>query len=728
MKKKDDEYLIRCTDRAINELVVPKYKLQKCYNYYNGKRDAEQFRYLEENFGIGNPTSIEFTPLIRKHIDALVGEYIGTPLLHKVSCKDKETLSKITRDKELAITNQVKMFLVDHLNNQILNFIQGRPIDMEIDEALKNLTQNMNNSFISEYEIAAQNVIEYLIQSKQVDLINKLKNLLMDLLITGECFYRTKEDVNTVTIEVLNPLNTFIDRNPESNYVNNGYRSVVRYWLTKQQILNRYGRELSDESINEIEELFEGQYDYSYMYVRNLVNQPVGTPATEGLEAGREITPGFPTDYYDTYSYKLIPVYEVEWIDVDRDGDDFIENRYEGVRIGTTIHILRGKSETVIRTKDNQTKCTLALNGAFFINRNNEPYSLVAACSHLQDKYDLLVYFRDNIIANSGTAGDWLDLSMLPTAIGDDLTERIEKWIAYKKAGTALIDTSQEGRAFNNNTSFAGFDDTIKATTIQAFDLALERVEETCSSITGVFRERLNGIQQRDAVSNVQVSVNNSYIITKQYYLQMDSLVVNILTDALNVAKSVWKNGLTGIIVLGDKYQKIFTALPEHFTFTDYDIHITSSSQILQETQQLKALSMELIKAQGIPVDVAIDAATSRSLTELKRKVQEGMARVKEENNLLGKAQQQIQELQQQLQELTSQNKQMSQKIEQLNEAKIQIEQQRLQTESEINWYKAKTERDFKQNTAENDNKRTEIEYLQQFDGNPYNDTIKKMR
>ena len=40
MKKKDDEYLIRCTDRAINELVVPKYKLQKCYNYYNGKRDA----------------------------------------------------------------------------------------------------------------------------------------------------------------------------------------------------------------------------------------------------------------------------------------------------------------------------------------------------------------------------------------------------------------------------------------------------------------------------------------------------------------------------------------------------------------------------------------------------------------------------------------------------------------------------------------------------------------
>ena len=728
MKKRNDEYLLKNIDRAINELVVPKYKLQKCYNYYNGKRDAEQFRYLEENFGIGNPTSIEFTPLIRKHIDALVGEYIGTPLLPKVSCKDKETLSKITRDKELAITQQVSLFLQDHLNNQILNFIQGKPIDDAIDEQLKNLTQNMNNSFISEYEIAAQNVIEYLIQARSVDLTNKLKNLLMDLLITGESFYRVKPtpDETNVQIEVLNPLNTFIDRNPESVYVNDGYRSVIRYWLTKQQILNKYGKDLSEEAIDEVDNLFEGEYDNTYTYVRSLQNCPTSGPITEGLKAGVEVTPGFPIDYYDTYSYKLVPVYEVEWIEVDRDGDNFIENRYEGVRIGQNIHVLKGKSEDVVRTKDAPYKCKLALNGLFFVNRTNEPYSLIAACSHLQDKYDLLTYFRDNVIANSGTMGDWLDLSMLPTAIGDDLTERIQKWIAYKKSGIALVDTSQEGRAFNNNTSFAGFDDTIKAQTIQAFDLALARLEETCSSITGVFRERLNGIEQRDAVTNVQTSVNNSYIITKQYYLQMDTLVVNMLQDSLNTAKKVWKKGLTGVLVLGDRYQKIFTALPEHFTFTDYDVHITASSQILQETQQVRALSLELIKSGLVQADVAINAATARSLTELKRRVQEGVAKAKEENQNLSKAQQQIQELQSQLQQAQSEMQKAQQKIEQLNEARIQLDQQRFEREYEVNMYKAKTERDFKQSSADNDTRRTDIEYQQQFDGNPYNDPIRR--
>ena len=75
--------------------------------------------------------------------------------------------------------------------------------------------------------------------------------------------------------------------------------------------------------------------------------------------------------------------------------------------------------------------------------------------------------------------------------------------MAYGKTGVKLIDTAQEGRGFNNNTTFAGFDDTIKAQVIQSFEIVLQRIEDQVSSITGVFRERLNGIQQRDAVSNI---------------------------------------------------------------------------------------------------------------------------------------------------------------------------------------------------------------------------------
>jgi hypothetical protein len=71
--------------------------------------------------------------------------------------------------------------------------------------------------------------------------------------------------------------------------------------------------------------------------------------------------------------------------------------------------------------------------------------------------------------------------------------------LAYKKAGIQWIDTTQEGRNDNGNapmnTIFNGFDDTLKAQAVQAIELAIQSVEQTTSSITGVFRERLNGIE-----------------------------------------------------------------------------------------------------------------------------------------------------------------------------------------------------------------------------------------
>lgn len=379
MKEKE---LIDKTNQAISELVYNKYELQKAYNYYNGKRDSEQFRYLEENFGIGSPTSVEFTPLLKKHVDALVGEYLGTPILPKISCKDSETISNITREKQLTIIQGVVKFLKDHLNNSILRFIDGKDItDKSIKEQLDKIIQNIDQSFISQYEIAAQNIVHYIMQSRETDLITKLRQLLTDLLITGYTFFRVKESTSgtNIEIEVLNPLNTFIDRNPDSPYVKNSYRAVIRKWLTKTQIIAKYGKELSKEDLSQLRDEWYDS-DGASVYKRAFTSSSECTVVNEDMN--EDLLPGYPDTEYSSKRFQLIPVYEVEWLETD---DNFVMQRYNTIRIGENIYILRGLDKNAIRSKDNPNFCSLSVNGVYFLNRSQQPYSLILKCAHLQD-------------------------------------------------------------------------------------------------------------------------------------------------------------------------------------------------------------------------------------------------------------------------------------------------------------------------------------------------------
>ena len=714
--------LLDKTNDIISELVVNKHKLQKAFNYYNGKRDKEQFRYLEENCGIGSPTSVNFTPLLRKHVDALVGEFLGTPILPKVSCKDNTTISHINREKQIALTAKVTTFLKTHLNNSLLKFISGREVtDRNIKQQLDKIIDDLDQSFTSQYEIAAQNILQYIMQSSETDFMTKLRQLFTDLLITGYCFFRIKPSLTrtNIEIEVLNPLNTFVDKNPESPYVKNSNRSVVRQWLTKSQIIAKYGKELAKEDIKKMKDDWT---DDSIARYRRAYG-PVVT-IDEDREDDIDLLPGYPDD--DSHKYNYIPVYDVEWIETDEHN---VMQRYNTIRIGEEFYILRGLDNDIIRCQDNPAYCSLTVNGVFFLNRARQPYSLILKCAHLQDQYDVLNYYRDAIIANSGVKGSIIDISMIPKFLGPDWASRVQKWQAYKKQGDMLIDTTMEGRNENGNaplnTIFNGFDESLPAQVIQAIELTIQSIENTVSSITGVFRERLNGIEQRDAVTNIKQGVTNSFTITKPIFQQMDLVVNQLLNDCLNEAKIVYKNGITGTLILGEKYQKIFTALPEHYTLTDYDIHIISSTDIMQDMQTIKSTLPDLIKSGLVSADIIFEALTAKSLTDLKYKVQKSMQKQKEENNQIQQLSQQLEQTNQQLQQAQQELQKAQQQVQALNEEKMKLDQSKIQLEYQVNWFKAQTDRNYKERQLDIEDARTKVELAQLHDGNPYNDKIR---
>lgn len=726
---------IEMINKNIRDLVYEKVQLKKAYNYYHCLRDAEQFRHIEDNYGIGTPTSIGFTPLIKKHIDVLVGEYLELDPDLTVTCKDERTCSNIMRDRQLEIAKQV----FNHLNKKLMNTLIDQIINKKqtkdpfIQREIEDLIEDINKNYVSEYEVAAQNILAYIRQSRDIDIKNKMRELFTDLLVTGCCYYRTRAINDNIQIEILNPVDTFIERNRTEFFLNKSPRCVIRRWLNEDQILAEYGEELSEDAKKRIkDEVGKGERSVNTVYVRTAMSTVDGegvvrkTP-TPGILGGLEVTPVFPWNETGMYNYQntpIMPVYETEWLEYDKKQDKMV--RHEGVRIGEDIFITRGESKYVTYSSVNRQDCELSLNGMFFSDKNGSPFSIVLSTADLQDKYDLLIFYRDNLIATSGTTGDWLDMATLPANLGVTFPEKVQKWIAYKKNGIALYDSSQEG-AQVVNTTFNGYDDTVKAQSIQAIQIAIESVEAQAASITGVYPQKLGEIQQRDAVSNVKVGIHQSSLITKQYFNAMDLMYREANYDLLNLAKQVYKNGIHGTIILGNKLNKIFTALPEYYTLTDFDIHIQDSSEVFQTKETLKQMSLEMVKGGFADPEFIIKILLGKNITEIKSLLNETIKEKKKENDQLQQMQQQLQQADQmmkdyekQIKELNNKNQQLQASIDKQAEQKLAIERAKL----EIERSKIDNTRDYNDKIIDNKNQQLKLQMAELSDNNPYNDKI----
>lgn len=729
LKKGSDKYLIELTDKAIGDLVYEKVPLFKAYNYYHGIRDQKQFEYLEHNKGIQSPTSVKFTPFIRRHIDAIVGEYLTTEPRPKISCKDEKTLNNIMRQKQLEVAKQNHDYVKKFLDNAIYEAIAGKPQQQQklqdpvITRELKELEESVNRNFISNYEMAGQTIIQYILQNRRIDFSNKEKDLLLDLLIAGEAYYRclpTSGGTN-FDIEIEDPLNTFVERNTKSRYMKDGYRAVIRKWMSKQEILVKYGNEMTKSDIESLDD-YSGDYAGDNIMLMQACSARCGGRGDyKGLLQGITLAPETIYNYHDRWD--LIPVYEVEWYDFDKEDGKIVGKRYETVRIGDEIYILRGEDEDQIRDMDSPTETRLTINGIYYTDRTGAPYSLMLATADIQDQYDLTIFWRDNLMALSGTKGSIIDAAQLPAFLGDELEERIIKHQAYRKTGTYIIDSSQDGDVTPPNTIYNGFDETISPQSMQAIQLAIDQLEQTASQITGVFRERLGGIQQRDAVANVEVGMQQSFIITKQYYQAMDTIIQEMMIDALNLARKVYKKGLTGQLILGGEL-KTFTLLPEYYSFTNYDVHLGNSSEIIKEMETLKQMAIQLVGNNNIDPEMLIIISTAKGMTEMKENLRKAIQDKKMENNQIQQLQQALQEAQQNVEKMQKQLEKTTTKLNQLNEKQMAMQQQDNTENQRIDWYKAQTDAKYKEEMLKLEQQRTQLEIVQLQDSNPNNNEI----
>ena len=255
----------------------------------------------------------------------------------------------------------------------------------------------------------------------------------------------------------------------------------------------------------------------------------------------------------------------------------------------------------------------------------------------------------------------------------------------------------------------------------------MQTIQQQVSLVTGVLPEAMAQYEQRDAVSKVQLGVRTTMLLTKQVFKAMDNIYKVVNYDMLNLAKLVWPDGITGTIVLGN-LSKLFTALPEYYTITDFDVHIEDSAKSYQNVQTLVSISGELIKAGAADLGDITSIMTTDSITELKRNINKSIAKRKAENDTIMQLQQQLQQYEQNANEMNKVNAQLQQQIQQLqnqlqqnNQAKLQLEAEKLSLEKE----RVKNDKDYNDKTIEVKQQQVQAQVAQMFDQNTYNDKIK---
>ena len=92
-----------------------------------------------------------------------------------------------------------------------------------------------------------------------------------------------------------------------------------------------YGPEMSREDVENLKENWKEELDYSAKYIKLMHTNCESLGIVGDTEAVTE--PGHPGKRNGSYNpnYEQIPVYEVEWIETDK---DFVEQLYQTVRIG----------------------------------------------------------------------------------------------------------------------------------------------------------------------------------------------------------------------------------------------------------------------------------------------------------------------------------------------------------------------------------------------------------
>lgn len=600
------------------------------------------------------PASFQHVGIENSKINLLLGEYSKRKKEFKayISANDTDGIGR----KEAELMEQIKAELAGIIKTTSIS-------DEEIQKRLQKLEQYQTYEYQDVAEITANKILKK--EYKEGDFDFTFLRTFEDLLVSGEEIMYCGVLGGNPVMRRVNPMNLYT-MGGNSMYIEDADIIVEYGYKSVGQIVDDYWEELSEDDIDFLE---RGKTDASAGGGGIGLNRDVSVYDYYGEQGALSIfhpnemgTRTF-AGAFDTYGN--VRVLKVCWRSrrkvgeltfFDQDGEeqkDWVPEDYkpkkelgetvkwiwvnewmEGTKIADHVYTVMRPVPYASKSIVNKSKGTPPYVGSVNSTNDYKVQSLMDIMKPFAYSYDISYYKRELAIATYKGSFTALNSSLVPS--GWDPKE----WMRYVTINKfAWLDPTNEILKGPSQGKSAGAFNTLTAQQIQVGDpneismytnLMLD-IENTLGKVAGVSGAREGQISNRQSNGSVEMEVSQTSHITEKWFAIDANFRKRVLTKFLEACKYAYKkNPKKGQFLLDDMGQHIVTKFDE-FVSSEYDVHVSNSTNDTQLYDDLRALSQAAIQNGQATISDLIAITQSESVQEVARRLEDSARRIKEE-------------------------------------------------------------------------------------------------
>ena len=630
-------------------------------NLYNGKVDVNDMKLILNPGGMEKffvPDAIQHYPIVTPRVNVLVGEEKRRKFDWTVQIVNPDTLSKIKADKKK---------LVDQ---KLMEMLQSDVSDEELEKELAKYGDYINFDYQDLREKRANLLLRHYIA--KLDMKIAFQQGFKDALIMGEEIYMFDIVNGRVSFEKLNPLKVHTLRGGYSNKIEDSDVIILDDFWAPGKIQDTYYNDLNDAQVKKLDDGSWSSGTTNLDGVTEAVDDIAGLKILEreGMDSYIESTGIYDSqDSYGRSTYtdgsgnirvlrmfwrSMKKVIKVTYFDeigktqIKFRAEDYIADKnmgekievlwipqwWKGVKIGEDTYLQIKPKEIQYNKLNEPSFNSCGIVGQVYNSGDEEAVTLVDRAKPFQYLYDISWYRVNEALSKYLGSIVELDLAKVPTGWS------VTKWLYFaRKSGISVVDSFKEGQKGMAKGKLAG---AVGNTTgrvleqkvgdfIQTHIEMMEFAKAQMDEITGVSRQRLGQVENRETVGGVERAVSQSNHITEELFTMHDYCKKRCFQMLIETAKIALKGqSIKFAYIADDQTRQLAEIEGDEFAEEEYGLMVSNDDEINHMQQKLDGMVQMGLQNQMVSFSTAIKIYNSPSIREIQRMIEKDETQMKE--------------------------------------------------------------------------------------------------